>query len=136
MKDVNLRVADLLKKSKEFLEAAELLYEHKFYDSAISRCYYAMFTSARALLLTKSIKTKVHRETLIKFREVFVKTGEFPKELGDALAKSESLREIGDYFPLPDQIPENKVRELIEKAKEFIEMAEKYLEKKGYMGKE
>ena len=125
----NIRVEDLMQKAREFLEDAELLFNHGSYDSAVSRSYYAMFSAARALLLTKGINPHSHRGTLIMFRREFVKSGLFSKEMGDALAKSESLREIGDYSPYPKKIPRDKAREVIEDTRKFIEEAEKYLAK-------
>jgi uncharacterized protein (UPF0332 family) len=49
-----------------------------FFSSVISHSYYAIFYSAKALLLTKKIKTSspdVHKKTLAEFKEKFVDTG-------------------------------------------------------------
>lgn len=49
-----------------------------FYSSVISHAYYAIFYSAKAILLTKNIKTsfpEVHKKTYEEFEEHFVKTG-------------------------------------------------------------
>lgn len=56
----------------------EIPVETTFYSSIISHSYYAIFYSAKALLLTKNIKTKspnVHLLTYDQFRQNFVDTG-------------------------------------------------------------
>ena len=49
-----------------------------FYSSVISHAYYAIFYSAKAILLTKNIKTsfpEVHKKTYEEFEKHFVKAG-------------------------------------------------------------
>lgn len=49
-----------------------------FYSSVISHSYYSIFYSAKAILLTKNIKTtspEVHKKTFDKFKGTFVDTG-------------------------------------------------------------
>lgn len=49
-----------------------------FYSSVISHSYYAIFYAAKAILLTKNIKTstpEVHKKTFEEFKKVFVDTG-------------------------------------------------------------
>jgi uncharacterized protein (UPF0332 family) len=58
--------------------------EDTFYSAAISHAYYAIFYSAKALLLTKSIKTTspfVHKKTFEEFKRNFVDNGELDVEL-------------------------------------------------------
>ena len=49
-----------------------------FFNDVISESYYAIFYSAKALLLTKGIKTdapQVHKKTYEAFKEQFVDSG-------------------------------------------------------------
>jgi len=49
-----------------------------FYSSVISHAYYSIFYSAKAVLLTKGIKTdspEIHKKTLDAFQKHFVDTG-------------------------------------------------------------
>ena len=49
-----------------------------FYSSVISHSYYAIFYIAKAILLTKNVKTdfpEVHKKTYEEFEKYFVKTG-------------------------------------------------------------
>ncbi len=55
-----------------------------FYSAVISHAYYSIFYSAKALLLTKGIKTEfpeVHRKTLEEFKKNFVDSGILDVEL-------------------------------------------------------
>lgn len=58
--------------------------ETTFFSSVISHSYYAIFYAAKAILLTKGIKTEmpdVHKRTYEAFEESFVKTGILDMEL-------------------------------------------------------
>ncbi|MBS3162302.1 HEPN domain-containing protein [Candidatus Woesearchaeota archaeon] len=67
-------VSNNIEKKKEF----EIEEEMTFYSSAISHSYYAIFYAAKAILLTKGIKTEmpdVHKKTYESFKKEFVDTG-------------------------------------------------------------
>ncbi len=68
------------KKKQEF----QIEEETTFFSSVISHSYYGIFYGAKAILLTKSIKTEmpdVHKKTYEAFEEHFVKTGILDMEL-------------------------------------------------------
>lgn len=55
-----------------------------FYSATISHAYYSIFYSAKALLLTKGLKTKapkIHKKTFDLFKSTFVDTGILDLEL-------------------------------------------------------
>ncbi len=69
-----LAVSDNDENKKEF----NIEKEATFYSSVISHSYYSIFYSAKALLLTKNIKTsspEVHKKTFEHFKKTFVDTG-------------------------------------------------------------
>ncbi len=76
-----LLVADSLKKLSEDAKSREefsLPQSTTFYSSVISHSYYAIFYSAKAILLTKGVKTSapdVHKKTYEEFERVFVNSG-------------------------------------------------------------
>ena len=80
-------IKDLLEKSNRYLRSAELLLKDGDFDSCVSRCYYAMFYSAEAILLTKDLKASSHKGVISLFSEHFIKTGKLDKELGKALRR-------------------------------------------------
>lgn len=74
-------VAESLKKLTENAQLKqdfELPSDITFYSSVISHSYYAIFYSAKAILLTKGIKTfppEIHKKTLDAFKTHLVDTG-------------------------------------------------------------
>jgi len=74
----NLSAAPAIKKE---LGANE---DDTFYSAAISHAYYSIFYAAKALLLTKGIRTKspeIHKTTYWEFKKNFVDTGTLDLEL-------------------------------------------------------
>ena len=73
--------AESLKKLSEEIKAKtefQIPSSTTFYSSVISHSYYAIFYSAKAILLTKGIKTfspDIHKKTYEMFELMFVKTG-------------------------------------------------------------
>ena len=82
------------KRARTELETAEILFEisnnedtktnfnistdSTYFSGVISHAYYAIFYSAKAILLTKNIETKapeIHRKTYEEFKEKFVDSG-------------------------------------------------------------
>ncbi len=76
-----LAVADLLMRTSQEKSAKEFFGVHEnitFYSSVISHSYYAIFYSAKAILLTRGIKTsppEIHKRTFDEFEKNLVKTG-------------------------------------------------------------
>lgn len=75
-----LAAQSLMKLSEESKSKEDFQLPSKitFYSSVISHSYYAIFYSAKSILLTKNIKTsapKIHKKTFEEFRRNFVETG-------------------------------------------------------------
>lgn len=68
-------IDDYLKNSKEKLDAAKLLFNNKFYNDSVSRSYYSMFWTAKALLLVKGLNVETHKSLITRFGLDFVKKG-------------------------------------------------------------
>lgn len=78
------RAVFLLSENTEMKKQAEAEISDTFYSAAISHAYYAIFYSAKALLLTKGINTKppeIHKKTIEAFQKEFVDTGVLDFEL-------------------------------------------------------
>ncbi len=102
--DNEILAAESLKKLSEETntkEKFELPSKITFYSAVISHSYYAIFYSAKAILLVKNIKTavpEVHKKTFELFKTVLVDTGildikllEIYKEI---VVKADELLEI------------------------------------------
>ena len=90
-------ISDFIKKAENFLGTGQHALNSGDYDSCVSRCYYAMFFMAEAVLLTKDLRASSHKGVISLFGEHFVKAGIFERELGKALNDAYDQRLIGDY---------------------------------------
>jgi uncharacterized protein (UPF0332 family) len=125
MKEIN----NLTQKAERFLKTARLAFNSGDYDSCASRCYYAMFFMAEAVLLTKGLKASSHKGVMSLFGEHFVKSGIFKKELGKALGDAYDTRLIGDYG-IGVVIPKEHAEELLETSQNFVMNLKAYLKNK------
>lgn len=117
---------DLKEKAERFLRTAELSFDDGDYDSCVSRCYYAMFFMAEALLLAKDITASTHKGVIALFGEHYITTGIIEKELGKSLRRAYDLRQKGDYST-GFMVKETEAKEILEQAKDFISKIEKHL---------
>jgi uncharacterized protein (UPF0332 family) len=116
----------LIEKSEEYLQAAKLLLDNAYYDSAVSRNYYAMFYATQAILETKEISVKTHTGLIGKFSELFIKTGVFDKQYSQYLAEAFESRSVGDY-DIFTHISKEYAEELYEKGLMYVATMKSYL---------
>lgn len=90
-----------LSEETKYKEVFDIPQDTTFYSSVISHSYYAIFYAAKAILLTRNIKTSspnVHKKTYDLFNKTFVKTGVLDKKLlqiyTDLVVKASDLLEI------------------------------------------
>lgn len=119
-------IEDLTWKAKRFLRSAEVLLLDGDYDSCVSRCYYAMFFMAEAILLTQGLKASSHKGVISIFGEQFIKTGILRKELGRALNDTYDSRQIGDYA-IGFMITKDEAESRLKKARNFVTVVEQHL---------
>jgi len=112
-----------MERAHEKLEVAKRLLEEDFYADAVSRAYYAMFYAARALLAGRDVYPKTHRGVISQFGLIFVKTGQFEREIFDFFVRAQEDREEADYGVLAE-IEAEEVKELIEGAEVFVQECE------------
>ena len=73
--------AELLQLAEEGIAAAKLLLGSDHPAFASSRAYYAMFSVAQALLLSKDFSFSKHSAVISAFGQHFAKTGILPRHL-------------------------------------------------------
>lgn len=96
------------------------------FDSACNRAYYAAFEAAKAVLAALGVpEPKTHRGLNNQFHHHVVSTGLIDEDTGASLSKIEDKRLLADY--VEDVIPEDKAREAVDMAKEFVEAIESKL---------
>ena len=86
-------------RAKEAIRAAQLLFENGFVRDAISKLYYSLLYSVRALLLAKGLEPKSHEGALRLFGQHFVKLGPFEPKDSHIFSKLMKYREEADYNP-------------------------------------
>jgi uncharacterized protein (UPF0332 family) len=109
-------------------DAAKILAENKFWNSAVNRLYYSIFYAVNALLVLNEIQTKSHSATKSQFSLFFIKTGKFDKKYGQLLSELFDWRQKGDYQNIFDY-DSKTVEPLFQPVKEMIELIEKEINK-------
>ena len=121
-------IRDLIEKAEKFLITADQALKIEDYDSCVSRCYYAMFFVAEAVLLTKSLAASSHKGVISLFGEHFVKTGILERDLGKALSDAYDKRLVGDYG-VGFTVTEQQARDLLQTGHNFVQKLKNYLKK-------
>lgn len=104
-------------------QAAKVLAQNGFWNSAINRLYYAIFYAVNALLVLNEIYTQSHSGMRSQFSKYFIKTGKLDKKYGKLLVQLYDWRQKGDYENLYD-FTEDAVNQLFEPVGEMIEIIE------------
>lgn len=93
-------IKDELQRASQALQAADLLFEKGLLNDAVSRLYYFLLHTIRALLLTKGLEPKSHEGALRTFGLHFVKEGIFAAKDSHVFSKMMKFREEADYNPV------------------------------------
>lgn len=115
--------SDYLRRARESLSAAELLWEGGYPSEAISRAYYAMFYAAQALLRSEGIVVAKHSAVVSKYGEAFAKTRRVDPALHRMLIDAKKARESADYV-MDDQATAGSVEVRLAEARAFLESVE------------
>ena len=121
-------IKDFIDKAEKFLSTAEQALNIEDYDSCASRCYYAMFFMAEAVLLTKNLTASSHKGVISLFGEHFVKTKILERNLGKALNDAYDKRLVGDYG-VGFTFTKDQAQDLLETAQDFVQKLKNYLKK-------
>lgn len=108
-----------LEKADVFLNDAKTLLDASSYGSSANRSYYAMLTAARSLLILRGINADTHERVKTMISREFIKTGLFPKEMGEIFRNLQARRvdsDYGDYV----EITEEEARDSLAKAERFV----------------
>jgi len=115
-----------LERTRESLDAAQLLLNNGMLTSSMNRIYYAMFYAVQALLVLHDVSFSKHGKVKGYFNREFIKKGLIPLELGKLYNKAFEYRQKFDYidFTAPDSA---LVSDYIENAKLFVDHIESYV---------
>jgi uncharacterized protein (UPF0332 family) len=129
-KKENLR--EEIQRANESLKAAELLFENGFTRDAVSKLYYTLLYTVRAMLLTKGLEPKSHEGALRLFGMHFVKQGVFEAKDSHVFSKLMKYREEADYNPSYVFTPEDFV-EFKKEAELLMLKITSRLKEEGYL---
>jgi uncharacterized protein (UPF0332 family) len=125
---VKEEIRDLTEKAGKYLITAQQALNSGDYDSCASRCYYAMFFVAEAVLLTKNLTASSHKGVISLFGEHFVKTNIFERNLGKAITNAYDKRIVGDYG-IGFIVTKEQAQDLLKMANDFVDKLKDYLQK-------
>ena len=109
--------------ARKTYEAARILAEKGYWNSAVNRLYYSLFYAVKALLLLHNIESKKHSGIKSQFSLHFVKTGKFDKKYGQLLSELFDWRQKGDYDNIFDY-DEESVLPLFDPVNEMLDLIE------------
>lgn len=115
----------LLEASGQKLEVAEKLLEDGDLADAVSRAYYSMFHSARAVLLVEGSRPKTHQGVISELGRLF--RDEIDRGLISSMSEIQSLREDADYEPY-FEIDKSVAESAVEDARDFLDRCGAFLE--------
>jgi len=124
-------IGEEIKRAKETMRVANLLFENSFVNDAISKLYYFLLYNVRALLLTKGLEPKSHEGALRLLGLHFVKKGIFNPRDSHIFSKLMKFREEADYNPSYTFTNEDFI-EFKKEEEELADKIRKYLRKKRY----
>lgn len=141
--EMNMGILLLKSSGNKLLNDFDIPEDETFYSGVISHCYYSVFYSAKAMLLTKGIDTKapeVHKKTLDEFKKHFIDSGILDMKLlmiyKKMIVKAEILLQIfksekkkrGDFtYNTISQANIEPANESLENAKTFFKHCNAYL---------
>lgn len=110
-------------KSKNMLADAINSFNTGMYKTSVNRSYYAVFHSARSLLILKGIDPIKHEGVKTMLSLHFIRTGFLPKEVIDIFKNLQVLRTDVDYGDL-EFIGKDEAENALILAKRFLEIIE------------
>ncbi|MBE7432673.1 MAG: HEPN domain-containing protein [Anaerolineales bacterium] len=121
-----------IENAHEALDSGKVNLDNKFFMSSVNRSYYAVFYAANALLSTLGEARSKHSGVISVFRQRFIKTGELPAGLSEIYEDLINSRQRGDY-DLNTDIDHETALELLQKAGQFVEEVEKWLQRNRWL---
>ncbi|MDA2935415.1 HEPN domain-containing protein [Acidobacteria bacterium AH-259-D05] len=96
-KRINIR--EELERAEKARQAAELLADNAYLLDAISRWYYWVYHTIKALLFSEGLEPKTHEGALTLLSLHFVKNGRFAPSSAHIFSRLMKFRQEADYNP-------------------------------------
>lgn len=125
---INLSKARIIH-AEDCLREAQLLLNGNEHKGAANRAYYAAFHSLRAVLILDEFDSKKHSGIIAKFRENYLKTELFEKEISDYISSLFRVRTASDYDDF-FIVSKEESAEQLKKAEKIVSQIKIFLETK------
>jgi len=105
---------------------AKLLFANNRYNGSVTRAYYAIFNSLRAVLATEGVDFKKHSGVISYFQKQYIKTGMFENEISDYVRDAFAVRndsEYQDFYSVSKEDAEAQIKNaaiVLETVKKFL----------------
>lgn len=117
-----------LQHAEDCLREAHLLLDGNEYKGTANRAYYAAFHALRAVLVLDGFDSKKRSGIIAKFRECYLKTGLFDKEMSDSISSLFRIRSASDYDDFYI-VSKNDAAQQLEKAEKIVKQIKDSLTK-------
>ena len=130
-------ILNYLKKAKEKLKSANILYREEQYEDSTTRIYYCIFHSIVALLkqLNVDLSKHSHNYILQQFRKEFIDSQVFPQMIFSKILTIKNYKEIADYT-INEEISKEDVKSILKDCDEIYTLLKSHVLKKINENKE
>ncbi len=125
-------IADELARGAECIAAADVLHKAGYINDAVSRVYYYLLHTVRALLLSKGLEPRSHESALRLFGMHFVKEQIFDPTDAHVFSRLMKYREEADYNPSYVFVEQDYL-EIREESKRLAQKIQQHLTDRGYV---
>ena len=116
--------------AEQCLHSAKALLEINDFRGAANRAYYAIYHAIRGVIACDGVEFKKHSGNISYFRQNYIATGIFDKELSDMITISSDARSGSDYDDF-FIISKDEVKQQIVNAEIVLGAIKKYLKEKN-----
>ncbi len=85
---MSVELVQILEKADDCIEAAEYDLKGSFYEAAVNRSYYAIYSCIVALLYVTDTFPKSHKGAHTKFNELYIQTNILPINLSKIISEN------------------------------------------------
>jgi len=117
-----------LEKAEASLKEAKMLLDSEHLYGATNRSYYCIFHCMRSIQALENIEFKKHSAVIAHFRNNYIKTNLFDKQISKIISNLYELRNKSDYDDF-FMLSKKEVTEQIESAEYFFEEVKAYLKR-------
>jgi uncharacterized protein (UPF0332 family) len=130
---LNAKSRALIDHAREELRACNLLLEGELFSQVASRAYLAMLHASEALMANDGIDYSSEAGLHAAFGQLLLKFGGEDPRFHGHIFTTFRQRQAADRRS-PTEVSLQRAEEVLAQAREFVEMAEAYLSKKGDAG--